>query len=855
MDFAQLLSQQNVTTTRGQRARRGARKRKEAPEGAEEGAEQEPAAKPPAIRATRGKRGASAVVPPAGLEEDAGAAMAIDAEPIANAAAPPADAAPVAPRSTRTRGASRGAAAPPSAGPGPMRRSNRRAARAAAIDVADAILEEEGEGEEEAPKRRRVGSGSRGRAAHTAAPTPPASGARDPTPHPKAPAPAPSPVAAPVAAVEAPVEGAAEEGVVVEEHPPPEAGPAHVAPSCAEGPAPVAADSPPAEPVGPAPFSARRTSPRAAAHATPRPLATKPPSPLAPPASAPRAPPATETTPRTGARDLRGSAPAPAPPADPQPQGSTPAALIVSGTPPPAGAHTRSTRSKSRLRGSADKGAADETTPTLLPRTHVGVGGPIPEPRGEPRAADPPPTAPPSSRDPGPVPAPEALASTPLQRLPSPPHPGDGTLPSSGPRTRSAARLGTGAAALTTNPMFEPRDAADPAVQAILRPPAHLAAPSAGPGTDPRASGERSTGRKRKAAEEAVRVPVAPPVPAAPRASAAVVMTTSAAPATAAGAKKPRSEAAPSAALAPSGSAAARPIKALEAADHARREQERREEERRRRQEELASKRQGQPGPAAVRPTIGVPAAGGALVGKIHRLPQGGAGAKPGTVAVVAPSRPGLPAAAAPASKALAPSAPSGLPARPPLGTLNGATRPALGAAAAARRLAGPSIGAMAAAKPTAPIPKPAGSAGLNTALPSQLGAAKGTSTPSTAAAAPPPAPYSYEISPFRDDSDAEEDEDRPKKPVPDWARGPKLHDALKKQRDRDPEAVFGGRFDATCDLEALFGPLDMSRPRKRDPSRRTSSGDWTLDRLTQLEEVAYKKSMGFIPPAGPGGA
>jgi hypothetical protein len=37
------------------------------------------------------------------------------------------------------------------------------------------------------------------------------------------------------------------------------------------------------------------------------------------------------------------------------------------------------------------------------------------------------------------------------------------------------------------------------------------------------------------------------------------------------------------------------------------------------------------------------------------------------------------------------------------------------------------------------------------------------------------------------------------------------------------------------------------SRPRKRQLHQRTSSGDWSRDKVTWSEEIAYKKAMGYV--------
>lgn len=44
-----------------------------------------------------------------------------------------------------------------------------------------------------------------------------------------------------------------------------------------------------------------------------------------------------------------------------------------------------------------------------------------------------------------------------------------------------------------------------------------------------------------------------------------------------------------------------------------------------------------------------------------------------------------------------------------------------------------------------------------------------------------------------------------------------------------------------------LLPNAQPSRPRKRELGQRTSSGDWSRDKLTWGEEVSYKKAMGYV--------
>lgn len=99
----------------------------------------------------------------------------------------------------------------------------------------------------------------------------------------------------------------------------------------------------------------------------------------------------------------------------------------------------------------------------------------------------------------------------------------------------------------------------------------------------------------------------------------------------------------------------------------------------------------------------------------------------------------------------------------------------------------------------------------------------------------------SYEISPYKSGSESDDDDARPVKPVPDWARSDKLGPVLYAQTRVDPDMIFVCST-KTCSLEDVFGET----PKKRDYVRRGSSGNWTDDRLSWKEELRYKKTMGF---------
>lgn len=100
----------------------------------------------------------------------------------------------------------------------------------------------------------------------------------------------------------------------------------------------------------------------------------------------------------------------------------------------------------------------------------------------------------------------------------------------------------------------------------------------------------------------------------------------------------------------------------------------------------------------------------------------------------------------------------------------------------------------------------------------------------------------SYEISPYK--SDFESDDDVPKKPVPDWARGKALVGQLMAQMYIDPDEVFQ-QHAKTCSLDEVFATCRRSV--HQDFNKRSSSGNWIEDRVTWKEELSYKKAMGYI--------
>lgn len=94
--------------------------------------------------------------------------------------------------------------------------------------------------------------------------------------------------------------------------------------------------------------------------------------------------------------------------------------------------------------------------------------------------------------------------------------------------------------------------------------------------------------------------------------------------------------------------------------------------------------------------------------------------------------------------------------------------------------------------------------------------------------------PSSYVMTPAKEtlhEESDEEEERRRGKPVPKWAERNKLMHSVKDQTD--PDDLFSSG--AMCNLSEVFG-----EPRKY--RTRSSSGNWTQDRLTAQEQVAYKK-------------
>ncbi|CAM9653720.1 unnamed protein product [Choristocarpus tenellus] len=90
-------------------------------------------------------------------------------------------------------------------------------------------------------------------------------------------------------------------------------------------------------------------------------------------------------------------------------------------------------------------------------------------------------------------------------------------------------------------------------------------------------------------------------------------------------------------------------------------------------------------------------------------------------------------------------------------------------------------------------------------------------------------------------DSEGESRQKRPKKRVPDWARGTPLRRALERQYSGiqlDPDSIFPEVL--SCDLEAIF------QANRKRYAKRGSSANWGPDRITPQEVLAYKRSVGI---------
>ncbi|CAM6059316.1 unnamed protein product [Sphagnum tenellum] len=106
--------------------------------------------------------------------------------------------------------------------------------------------------------------------------------------------------------------------------------------------------------------------------------------------------------------------------------------------------------------------------------------------------------------------------------------------------------------------------------------------------------------------------------------------------------------------------------------------------------------------------------------------------------------------------------------------------------------------------------------------------------------------PKSYEMSPYQDSSEGEDSQDgqnRVKKEIPQWARPENLTIQLTRQLEQDPDEIFSGAM--SCSLSEVFGTTGSHK--RPEYGRRGSSGDWDKDRATWQEKIQYKMSMGYL--------
>ena len=116
---------------------------------------------------------------------------------------------------------------------------------------------------------------------------------------------------------------------------------------------------------------------------------------------------------------------------------------------------------------------------------------------------------------------------------------------------------------------------------------------------------------------------------------------------------------------------------------------------------------------------------------------------------------------------------------------------------------------------------------------------------PPVASSAPPAKRDSnvcYEMSPPRDDSEDESDDEAPRvrKKIPQWATKKELPVALEAQKTVDPDLIF--HHVNSCDLGRIF-----SNPRKNARfDRRGESGVWDKDGLQMKEVEQYRRMNGW---------
>lgn len=114
-----------------------------------------------------------------------------------------------------------------------------------------------------------------------------------------------------------------------------------------------------------------------------------------------------------------------------------------------------------------------------------------------------------------------------------------------------------------------------------------------------------------------------------------------------------------------------------------------------------------------------------------------------------------------------------------------------------------------------------------------------------------------YELSPYKDsaesdysDSECDDEDVLPKRPIPDWASGQNLINRLRKQKSVDPEIIFGSVANQNCDLDAIFGGGPSSRKLKESRAKRRRGSAWGMqDKLSKQEKQMFKRHMGYIRP------
>ncbi len=107
-----------------------------------------------------------------------------------------------------------------------------------------------------------------------------------------------------------------------------------------------------------------------------------------------------------------------------------------------------------------------------------------------------------------------------------------------------------------------------------------------------------------------------------------------------------------------------------------------------------------------------------------------------------------------------------------------------------------------------------------------------------------------YEMSDKDTDSEDEPDaqEKRKLKRVPEWTRG--WRERALAQATVDPESIFGIIL-PLCDLSVIFNEANYAKMRADRPKRlRGSSGNWKMDKLTQVEVDEYRNRCGQIVKA-----